>query len=73
MLACRTVLRSGDIEFIGSPAEMVQLSLPCRDYQMAGVSPNRGRDVSLGRFRVLQRGIRYLGIVVLPAKVSPLS
>ncbi len=72
-LACRTLLRSGAVELIGSPGDLVELSLPCRDFQLEGAAVATGRDISRGRFRVRRRGIRYLGTVVLPAKVSPLS
>ncbi|MCP4545320.1 MAG: hypothetical protein GY835_02500 [bacterium] len=71
-LACRTLLRSGAVELIGSPGDLVELSLPCRDFQLEGAAVASGRDMSRGRFRVRRRGIRYLETVVLPAKVSPL-
>ena len=69
-LACRTLLRSGDVELIGRVGEILELTLPCQDYQLERTGPMRGRDVSRGRFRVGRRGIRCYGSVVLPAKVS---
>jgi hypothetical protein len=72
-LACRTLLRSGDVELIGNPGDLLELSLPCRDFQLEGAAMASGRDMSRGRFRVRRRGLRYLGTVVVPAKVSPSS
>lgn len=70
VLACRTLLCSGSVELIGSPGELLELALPCSDFQLEGPAGS-GRDISRGRFRVMRRGIRYLGNVVLPAKVAP--
>lgn len=72
-LACRSLLRQGEVELIGTPGDVVELSLPCRDYQLDDTTVSRGRNLSSGRFRIRQRGIRYLDTVVLPARVCPAS
>jgi hypothetical protein len=71
--AVGALIRSDAVEWVGRPAQVVDLRLPHPDYRLDGAVVAGGRDLSRGRFRVLRRGLRYKGVLLTPAAVAPLE
>jgi hypothetical protein len=69
--AINMLLQSAEFEWLGEPGQVLTVELPKAGYCLdAGVPPAHG-DTSSGRFRVVRRGVRLRGIVLVPTALVP--